>query len=84
MLSAASTRRASVSMSAANWVTASSAAVFAPAGDVRNGLAGDVQAEPEHDQGRDVGDDFGLCPRVLLVVHSEGVDGLVDQRAAAR
>jgi hypothetical protein len=57
-------------------------AVLAPAGHVWDGLAGDVEAEAaEHDQGRGVDDDFGLRPGVLLVVDSEGVDGLVDDGA---
>jgi hypothetical protein len=60
-------------------------AVFAPAGHVWDRLAGDVQAEAaEHDQGGGVDDDFGLGSRVVLVVDSEGVDGLVDERAQPR
>jgi hypothetical protein len=60
-------------------------AVFAPAGDMGDGFAGDVQAEAaEHDQGGGVDDDFGLGSRVVLVVDSKGVDGLVDERAQPR
>jgi hypothetical protein len=72
-------------MSWANWVTASRAPSSPPPGNVGHGLAGDVEAEAaEHDQRCGVDDDFGLCPGVLLVVDSEGVDGLVNQRVQLR
>jgi hypothetical protein len=58
------------------------AAVFAPAGDVGNGLAGDVEAKSaQHDQRRGVDDDFGLGAPIALVVDAEGVDRLVDEGA---
>lgn len=60
-------------------------AVFAPAGDIRDDFAGDVQAEAaQHDQGGGVDDDFGVGSRVALAVDSEGVNRLVDERAQAR
>jgi hypothetical protein len=47
-------------------------AVFAPAGDIGDGLATDVETEAaEHDQGSGVDDDFGLGSRVVLVFDSE-------------
>ena len=68
MLSAALTRSASVSMSAANWVTASSAR-SSPSRRRKDGLAGDVQTEgAEHDQGRGVKGALAWSRRARAIV----------------
>jgi len=60
-------------------------AVFAPAGDVGDRFAGDVESETaEHPKRGGVHDHFGLRPGVLVVVDAESMDRLVDEHAQPR
>ena len=57
-------------------------AVFAPAGDVGDRLAADVEADrAEHAVGDAVDEDLGLLAAVLLVAEAVGVRDLVDEGA---